>query len=90
MQIFGLGHFTTFGTSGRSSCSWLPFRLAMKLVDRYLHTFPFSITTSSHRTDLANVDVTSQKPWARPLSRPCRPFLGPLAAILDFAGGAAL
>ena len=28
--------------------------------------------------------------WVRPLSRPHRPFLGPLAAILDFAGGAAL
>ena len=25
-----------------------------------------------------------------PLSRPCRPFLGPLAAILDFADGEAL
>ena len=25
-----------------------------------------------------------------PLSRPCRPFWGPLAAILDFSGSAAL
>ena len=30
------------------------------------------------------------KPRIRPLSRPLRPFLSPLAAILDFAGGVAL
>ena len=33
---------------------------------------------------LAKDDRSAQKPWGRPLSRPRRPFLDPLAAILDF------
>ena len=51
----------------------------------------FSVTTFSHRrsaqkTYLAKVDGSAQKPKVRPLSRPRRPFWGPLAAILVFAG----
>ena len=36
------------------------------------------------KTYLAKVDGNAQKPRGRPLSRPSRPFWGPLAAILDF------
>ena len=36
------------------------------------------------KTYLVKVDGSAQKPRIRPLSRPRRPFLGPLAAILDF------
>ena len=42
------------------------------------------------KTCLAKVAQNAQKPRGRHLSRPRRPFWGPLAAILDFAGGAAL
>ena len=57
----------------------------------------FSVVCFSHRritqikkTYLAKVDGGTQKPLGRPLSRPHQPFWDPLAAILDFAGGAAL
>ena len=36
------------------------------------------------KTYLAKVVRNAQKPRVGPLSRPCRPFLGPLVAILDF------
>ena len=39
------------------------------------------------KTYLANVDQSAQEPRIGPLSRPRRPFCGPLAAIMDFAGG---
>ena len=42
------------------------------------------------KTYLAKVDRNAQKPRGRHLSRPPLPFWGLLAAILDFAGGAAL
>ena len=45
---------------------------------------------SDQKTYLAKVDGNAQKPRGRHLSRPPLPFWGPLAAILDFAGGAAL
>ena len=35
-------------------------------------------------------DKSTQKPWAKNLSGPHRPFWGPLAAIFDFSGGVAL
>ena len=41
-------------------------------------------------TYFANNDGSDQKPKSKPLSRNCRPFLGPLAAILDLAWGAVL
>ena len=42
------------------------------------------------KTYLAKVDGSAPKPRGRHISRPRPPFWGPLAAILDFAGGAAL
>ena len=39
---------------------------------------------------LAKVDRSTQKPRVRHISRPRQPFWGPLAAILDFVGGAVL
>ena len=45
---------------------------------------------SDQKTYFAKVDRSSQKPRGRHLSRTPRPFWGPLVAILDFAGGAAL
>ena len=42
------------------------------------------------KTYLAKVDRSAQKPSGTPFSRPSWPFWGPLAAILDFAGGAAV
>ena len=39
------------------------------------------------KTYLAKVDGSAQKPRGSPLSRPRRPFWGPLVANLDFAGG---
>ena len=42
------------------------------------------------KTYLAKVAKNAQKPRGRHLSSPHQPFWGPLAAILDFAGGAAL
>ena len=58
------------------------------------HFFHFlSVTTFSHgrsawikKTYFVKVDGRTQKPRRRHLSRPCRPFWGPLTAILDFAG----
>ena len=41
-------------------------------------------------TYLVKVDWSPQKLRGRHPSRPRRPFWGPLAAILDFTGGAAL
>ena len=41
-------------------------------------------------TYLAKDDGSAQNPWGKHLSRSGRPFWGPLAAILDFAGSAAL
>ena len=35
-------------------------------------------------TFFLGIDGSDQKPGDTPLSRPHRPFLGPLAAILDF------
>ena len=39
---------------------------------------------------LAKIDGGAQKPRGRHLSKTRRPFWGPLAAILDFVGSAAL
>ena len=79
----------------RSPFRWSP------LVDPYFrHTFNFhfhfsfllSVKTGSsdQKPYFAKDDGSAQKPGVTSLSRPCRPFLGPLADILDFAGGAAL
>ena len=64
----------------------------------YLFSFLFSpVVYFSHRRSvwitkmyLAKVDESALKPRGRPLSRLRQPFWDPLAAILDFAGGAAL
>ena len=55
-------------------------------------TFPFSIAGYKvyQETYFANVDENTQKPKRRHISRPCQPFWGHLAAIMNFAGGAAL
>ena len=45
---------------------------------------------SDQKTYFAKVAENAQKRRGRHLSRPRPPFWGPLAAILDFAGGAAL
>ena len=45
---------------------------------------------AGQRTCLAKVAQNAQKPSGRHLSRPSWTFCGPLAAIFDFAGGAAL
>ena len=52
----------------------------------------FSVTIFSHRRSayFAKVAKNAQKPRDKHLSRPRQPFWGPLAAILGFAGGAAL
>ena len=42
------------------------------------------------KTYLVKADGSAKKSRGRHLSRLCRPFRGPLAAILDFEGGAAL
>ena len=42
------------------------------------------------KCNLEKVDGSAQKSRGRPVSRPHRPFWGPLGAILDFAGGAVL
>ena len=47
--------------------------------------FFFSVATFSHRRSAG-----IEKPGGRHLSGLCRPFRGPLAAILDFEGGVAL
>ena len=70
-------------------------------VDCYFHhsflptlSHHFSVTTFSHRKVPRIKKVIQQKLMGapktlgrRPLSRPHRPFWGPLEAILDFAGG---
>ena len=45
---------------------------------------------SEQKTYLPKVDGSAQKPRGRHLTRPCRPFWSPLAAILYFACGAVL
>ena len=45
---------------------------------------------SAQKTYLSKVGRSAQKHRGRHLSRPFRPFWGPLVAILDFAGGAAV
>ena len=79
-------------------------RLAMTLVatifsfsPRFFFRFFSSVVTFSHRRS-----ARIKKPILRkligvpknlgldPISRPCRQFWGPLAAILDIAGGAVL
>ena len=44
----------------------------------------------NEKTYISKVDGNTQKPRGRHLSRPPWPFWGPIADILDFAGGAAL
>ena len=49
------------------------------------------LTSLRHeKTYLEKLDGRALKPRGRHLYRPWRPFWGPLAAILNFAGGAAL
>ena len=72
-------------------------RLATKLVDHYFHhsfVFSFFLFFSlrclcfsqnkclNQKTYLAKVVWNTQKPRVGPLSRPCRPFCGPMVAIL--------
>ena len=59
--------------------------------------FPFSPSSTfliervlGAKTYLAKIDGSVQKPMGRHLSTPYWPFWGPLVAILDFAGCAAL
>ena len=51
--------------------------------------FFFSVAMEQ-KTYFAKVVQNAQKPRRRHLSRPRRPFWGPLATILDFPGSAAL
>ena len=47
----------------------------------------FSWTACSNKTNyLAKVDGSAHKPRGKPLFRPCQPFWGPPAVILDEAG----
>ena len=73
-------------------------RLATTILDRYLHHYCFSISFSLSRhflikgvlgskTYLPKVDRSAQYPRVGSLSTPRWPSRGPLAAILDFAGG---
>ena len=56
-------------------------------MDGCMSTFFFSFySCSDQNTYFAKVIRSAQKPRVRPLSRTRRPFRGPLAAILDFAG----
>ena len=87
------------GTSSRR-CSRSPSGVQMATMLKWtaLFTNIFSISTTilliegvlGSKTYLAKVARSAQKPRGRHLSRPRPPFWGPLAAILDFAGGAAL
>ena len=53
-------------------------------------TFSHRRSARIKKTYFAKIDRSSDKHWGNHLSRPRQPFWGPLAAILDFAGGAAL
>ena len=58
---------------------------------RFLPRVLFSQKECSYqKTYLAKVDGSAQKPESRHLSRPCWPFWGPVAAILDLAGSTVL
>ena len=60
------------------------------LVSRYLLSDKcYSILVTKSYYNIL-VDRIAQKPWRGHLSRSCRPFLSPLASILDFAGSAVL
>ena len=89
-----LMQYVTFGTSDqRSSRSEFGGRLAKTLVatvNNNIFLFFFRCLLFSERVLGLKVDGSAQKPRGRHLSRPPLPFWGPLAAILDFAGGAAL
>ena len=52
--------------------------------------FPMGEACSNQKTYLEEVDGSAQNPRGKHLSRPGGPFWGRLAAILDFAGSAAL
>ena len=65
---------------GHFGAPWWPFLIFEVLIEGVLGS----------KTYLAKVDGSTQKPRGKHLSRPCHPILGPLAAILDFAGGAVL
>ena len=74
------------------SCSQYSFRSS---IFSFSFLF-FSIVNVSHgkaaliKTYFVKVDGSAKEPRNRPLSKPDRPFLGHLMAILDFAGGAVL
>ena len=56
----------------------------------YFLFFLFFLFSFLRRELFSKKESSDQKPWGRHLSKPRQPFLGQLAAILDFAGGAAL
>ena len=63
------------------------------IVIKLIFTAPYSaarVECSDQKTYLAKVAWNAQKLRGRHLSRPHRLFWGSLAALLNFAGGAAL
>ena len=71
-------------------CGLFPLFVTFFNSEASLTRFVFFYFLRRLKTYLAKVAKNAQKSRVRHLSRPRRPFWGPLAAILDFAGGAAL
>ena len=80
------GHYFRhyFGTSVGDAAIFTIFFFLRFLLRRDLFS---SKECLDQKTYFANVDQSAQEPRIGPLSRPRRPFCGPLAAIMDFAGG---
>ena len=81
-----IGHYFRhyFGTSVGDAAIFTIFFFLRFLLRRDLFS---SKECLDQKTYFANVDHSAQEPRIGPLSRPRRPFCGPLAAIMDFAGG---
>ena len=83
MIIDCLGFLTQLNTIGMHERSAFQ-PVAVQAVDWHVNSG--SKECSDQKTYLAKVDGSSQKHRDTPSSRPCRPFWGPLTAILDFWG----